>query len=67
MNDLLINIGAEIKQVRLKAGLTQEQLADLIGSYKANISRIESGEQNVTIIMLEKIAKALKRKMKIEI
>ena len=36
-------IGEQLKGERLKAGLTQEQLADRIGTKKNFISRVERG------------------------
>ena len=36
-------IGEQLKGERLKAGLTQEQLADRIGTNKSFISRVERG------------------------
>ena len=44
---------------RLKKGISQKQLAEMIGTSKSNISRIESGSQNITLDMLLKIANAL--------
>ena len=37
----------------------QQELADLIGTQKSSISRIEKGEQNITVDYIEMIAKAL--------
>ena len=39
----------------------QQELADLIGTQKSNISRIEKGEQNITVDYIEMIAKALNK------
>ncbi len=41
-------------------GLTQQQLADRLGSSKASISRIENGEQPYTQDFLEAAAEALR-------
>jgi transcriptional regulator with XRE-family HTH domain len=48
-----------IKAWRKAKGLTQAQVADLVGTSTANISRIESGDQAYTQDMLEGIARAL--------
>lgn len=55
----LLSLGASIRALRLRQGLSQEQLA-----YDANIGRsymggIERGEHNVAVINLCKIASAL--------
>lgn len=58
--ELLIKIGAKVVARRKELNLTQEDLA-----YSANIDRtyigyVENGKQNITISMLNKLAKALK-------
>lgn len=50
---------SELISARLEKGLSQEQLAQLIGTKRSNICRIESGNQNVSLDMLIKIASAL--------
>lgn len=49
----------KLTQARLEKGLTQEQLAKLIGTQRSNICRIESGTQNLSLDMMLKIAEAL--------
>lgn len=49
----------KLTQARLENGLTQEQLAKLIGTQRSNICRIESGTQNLSLDMMLKIAEAL--------
>lgn len=58
--DIKIKFGKQVKKLRLERGLSQEKLA-----YEANLDRtyipsIEKGERNVSITVIEKIAKALK-------
>lgn len=38
----------EFRQVRLRLGLTQAELADLMGTYAQHISRIERGDRAPT-------------------
>ncbi|NCQ35632.1 helix-turn-helix transcriptional regulator [bacterium] len=52
-------VAMEIIAARQKASLTQRELAQQIGDRQQNVSRIESGEQNVTVGTLGKIAKAV--------
>jgi len=40
--------------------MTQQQLADLAGTSKANISRLEGGEQNARMSTVVRLAEALK-------
>jgi len=53
------HVAMQIVEARQKANMTQGELAQQIGDRQQNVSRIESGEQNVTIETLGKIAKAV--------
>lgn len=44
---------------RIEKGLSQQALADLIGTKRSNICRMESGAQNISLDMLLKVAGAL--------
>ncbi len=52
-------IGDMIQQVRKQRNLTQQQLGELIGVKKAQISRLENNTGNVTIETILKVFKAL--------
>lgn len=63
--DIKKKFGKHVKKLRLERGLSQEKLA-----YEADIDRtyipsIEKGERNVSIVVIEKIAKALKVKISV--
>ena len=53
-------LGKLIKSTRLERNLTQEELGQLIGVQKAQISRIESSANSATISTILKVFKALK-------
>jgi ribosome-binding protein aMBF1 (putative translation factor) len=56
-----------IYDVRKQAGLTQKQLADLIGTTQSVIARLEDADyEGHSLSMLARIAAALDRKLKIE-
>lgn len=55
----LVSLGLAIKELRLKAGLSQEAFADEVGIDRSYIGGIERGEHNVALINLIKIASAL--------
>lgn len=59
-------IPQQIKEARLKSGLTQGDLAKAIKSYQANIADIENGIGNPTLSTLVSMAKVLKCKFFIE-
>ena len=51
---------------REKAGLTQAEFAERIGTDQASISRIERGERNITLETLAKLAKVLGLRVTVE-
>lgn len=53
-------IGDMIKKVRKDRKLTQEQLGELIGVKKAQISRLENNTKNVTVETIIRIFNAMK-------
>jgi DNA-binding XRE family transcriptional regulator len=60
-------LSEQIKQLRKERNLTQEQLGELVGVQRAQISKLENNTGNVTISTLLKIFTALKAKVKFEI
>lgn len=56
---LKLDLGREVIELRKAKGITQEELAKLVGTRRPNISRIERGEQNVSIETMYKLVKAL--------
>ncbi|EMR06944.1 DNA-binding transcriptional repressor PuuR [Bhargavaea cecembensis DSE10] len=60
------SIAAQIKAVRKRIGLSQEQLADLAGLPKSTIGRIEAGLNSPSVNTLTKIARALKADLVIQ-
>lgn len=52
-------LGARVKELRKARGLSQEQLAEVIGIVPAHVSRIEVGRSYTTLDRLERIANAL--------
>ena len=60
-------IGKAIKQTRKERNLTQEELGKLIGVQKAQISRIENNDSNVTMDTLLRVFTALKATVKLQI
>lgn len=62
-----MGIGEQIAEERKRVGMTQEELADKVGTKKPNISRLESGKTNPTVAFLEKVARGLGKEIKIEL
>jgi len=55
-----IILADNIKRLRKKRGLTQENLSFLSGLHRTYISSVERSERNISIDAIEKISKALK-------
>src|SRR5665647_266748 len=53
-------LGKMIKTARQERNLTQEQLGELVGVQKAQISKLESSTNSATIDTILKVFKALK-------
>ena len=58
-------IAQALREERIRAGLTQEQLAQMIGTKKAYISRVENGRQNLNLTTLYRIFGCLGKKVSI--
>src|SRR5436190_14915771 len=52
-------IGNLIRDARKHRGLTQHQLAELLGTSQSAVNRIEKGHQNLSLEMLARIGSAL--------
>ena len=57
--DVLIKFGERVRDLRKERGLSQEQLAFKADLHRTYIGMIERAEKNITLINIEKIAKAL--------
>ncbi len=55
----LDRIGGLIRDARKHRGLTQNQLADVLGTSQSAVHRIEAGGQNLSLDMVSRIAEAL--------
>ncbi len=55
-------IGANIKEARMKSGLTQSEVADKAGISVNHYARIERGEVNLSVETLEAILEVLATK-----
>ena len=51
--------GSRIKELRLLAGMTQEDLAERCGLFRTYMSRIETGQANPTLTMIHALATSL--------
>jgi transcriptional regulator with XRE-family HTH domain len=59
MDSICERIGLNIRRIREKQGLSQEELGAIADLHRAYIGQIERGEKNIGLQNLEKIANAL--------
>lgn len=48
-----------LREIRAKANLSQEELADLAGLHRTYVGSVERGERNISIDNMERLASAL--------
>ena len=61
------SVAEQVKMARKQAGMTQETLADIVGTKKSNISRLESGRCNPSFEFLGRIAQGLGKELEVRI
>jgi transcriptional regulator with XRE-family HTH domain len=59
LQDINRHVGARIRAIRLKKGITQDQLAELTGLNRVHLYRLENGRQSMTLKTLQRIAETL--------
>lgn len=57
--DTLKKFGERVRELRIKKGLSQEELAEISGLHRTYISSLELGKRNVSLINVFALAKAL--------
>lgn len=60
-------IGAMLKQARIEAGITQEELAARLKTKKTAISRIENHAEDIKLSTLENFAQAIGKRLSLRI
>jgi len=65
--DKRIELVLRIIKLREKRGMTQADLAKAIGTRQANVSRLERFDANLTLGTLEKVARALRANLRIDL
>ena len=60
-------IGVLLKQARLEAGVTQEELAARLHTKKTAISRIENHAKDIKLSTIEKFAAAVGKRLTVKI
>jgi DNA-binding XRE family transcriptional regulator len=59
--------GYQISRLRIAQGLTQAQLAEMVGTHQPSIARIESGKSLPSLLCLERVASVLNARVEVRI
>jgi transcriptional regulator with XRE-family HTH domain len=57
-------VGANVRKLRLSAGISQAELSTRMGVDRAYVSGLEAGQRNPTVVTLWHLAKALNVKLR---
>lgn len=60
---ILKHFGARVREERAKKGISQERLGELAKVHRTYIGMIERAEKNITLTNMEKIARALGKRV----
>ena len=52
-------VGSRVRRARVDAGMTQVQLADVLGISRSSVANLESGRQRISVWRLASLAQAL--------
>lgn len=63
-SEISIKFGEKIRELRTQKGLSQEELAHIANFHRSYIGTIERAEKNITLMNIEKMAKALEVNIK---
>jgi len=62
-----IEPGYQVARLRMQRGLTQAQLAEMVGTCQPSIARLENGSSIPSLTFLNKIAAALNAKIEVKL
>jgi transcriptional regulator with XRE-family HTH domain len=60
MEDVRVRFGKAVRHRRARLGVSQEEFADLCGLDRTYVGGIERGERNVSLLNIERLAKAFR-------
>jgi DNA-binding XRE family transcriptional regulator len=63
VRSIKVRFGEKVRQARKRAGLSQEEVSKSVGVFRTYLSRIETGNANPTLLVMDAIAKVLGTKL----
>lgn len=67
MDTLLLIVGQQIKDARTKLDMSQQELAQKCGMEKADISDIENGKRDISLLTLQKVTSAVDMEIRLNL
>lgn len=64
MDDVRVRFGRQLRTVRTRKGISQEELAARAGLHRTYVSSVERGGRNISLENIERLALALEVNMK---
>ena len=61
--DVIVRVGRMVLEARISKGMTQKELASRLKTKQSAIARLENGNVNISLKLLDKIAKIFKTKL----
>lgn len=62
-----VEAGYQIARLRIQRGLTQAQLAEMVGTRQPSIARLENGSSVPSLSFLDRIAEALDARIELRV
>jgi len=59
MAKIQLQFGKKLREIRLSKGISQEDLAEKAELHRTYISSVERGERNISLVNIQRLAKAL--------
>lgn len=59
-DDMSSNLGEKVKQLRIRRGLKQDDLKEILQLSRSQVSNLESGRRNLSLRQLEKLCEYFK-------
>ena len=59
LDPLLVEVGARLRSARVRQGLTQGRLGEMVGLHRTYVGELERGKRNVGLRTLADLAAAL--------
>jgi ribosome-binding protein aMBF1 (putative translation factor) len=60
---VFVRFGARLRRERTRRGVSQEKLAEMAGLHRTYVSTVERGLRNISLLNIEKLARALQVSM----